>query len=443
MRRREADLQWAPHLLGEGVGGEAGETVTEETAGGLPVAGREVDLQRNMRLVGAGWLLTGLAIGITDYPLKFLLKGELALKPSELAGFVALANIPIYIKPLAGILSDAVPLFGTRRRSYLLLGLSSIVFLALMLGFAPHRYGLLLAVYIGFSGLGVVISTVLGGLMVDTALQYSGMGRLSAQRVGIGRFVGLLAGPAGAFLSQYPFRWAMTLCAALYGLLVPLYVKQLREPPTPKSVRSEVLVEVWRQCKTLVRSRTLWTAAGLVALIIAAPGFGTPLLYYQVDVLKFSKADLGVLSLIGGVFGMAGAALYAFCCRRVPLWKLLTISIVVHVVGTLFYLGYRSFPAAIVISAIEGIAQTLAILPLYDLAARATPRGSEALGYSVMMSVWNLTAALSDVAGSYLHDKYHLTILQLVWLNAGTTALILFAIPFLPAALLRRRDGEQ
>ena len=127
---------------------------------------------------------------------------------------------------------------------------------------------------------------------------------------------------------------------------------------------------------------------------------------------------------------------------RVPLWRLLTISIIIHAVGTLFYLGYRSFGSALIITAIEGAAQTLAILPLYDLAARATPRGSEALGYSVMMSVWNLTAALSDLAGAYLHDRFHLSILQLVWLNAGTTALVLVAVPLLPAALMRRRDGE-
>src|SRR3954470_7697505 len=123
-----------------------GDSVIEEpseSADALQAAGQEGDLRRNMRLVGAGWLLTGLAIGITDYPLKFLLKGELALKPSELAGFLALANIPIYIKPLVGILSDTVPLFGTRRRSYLVIGLAWIVITSLALGYSPHRYGLL------------------------------------------------------------------------------------------------------------------------------------------------------------------------------------------------------------------------------------------------------------------------------------------------------------
>src|SRR5205085_913860 len=90
----------------------------------------------------------------------------------------------------------------------------------------------------------------------------------------------------------------------------------------------------------------------------------------------------------------------------------------------------------------DGITGTLAMLPVYDLAARATPRGSEAIGYSVMMSVWNLTNALSDWSGSWLYSRFHLTFKHLVWVNAGTTALVLIAVPLLPAVLLRSRDGE-
>jgi hypothetical protein len=32
---------------------------------------------------------------------------------------------------------------------------------------------------------------------------------------------------------------------------------------------------------------------------------------------------------------------------------------------------------------------------------------------------------------------------HLIWLNAGTTALVLLALPFLPRALIEQRDGEQ
>jgi hypothetical protein len=83
------------------------------------------------------------------------------------------------------------------------------------------------------------------------------------------------------------------------------------------------------------------------------------------------------------------------------------------------------------------------MLPVYDLAARATPRGSEAMGYAVMMSVWNFTNAFSDVTGSWLYGHMGLTFIDLVWVNAGTTALVLVALPFLPGLLMNSRDGDR
>jgi hypothetical protein len=56
--------------------------------------------------------------------------------------------------------------------------------------------------------------------------------------------------------------------------------------------------------------------------------------------------------------------------------------------------------------------------------------------------LWNLTNSLSDWTGSTLFARFGLTFHHLVWLNSGTTALVLLAIPFLPSALLHRRDGE-
>jgi predicted MFS family arabinose efflux permease len=162
--------------------------------------------------------------------------------------------------------------------------------------------------------------------------------------------------------------------------------------------------------------------------------------YYQRDTLKFGLGFIGDLEMILALFGIAGAWIYGRLCFRRNLRSILGWSIVIHAAGTLFYLLYRTPNSAIAITALEGVAQTMAILPLYDLAARATPRGSEALGYCIMMSVWNLTNNLSDWLGSHLYTAYGLTFMNLVWLNAGTTALVLLAVPFLPSVLVDRTD---
>src|SRR2546428_12676125 len=76
-----------------------------------------------------------------------------------------------------------------------------------------------------------------------------------------------------------------------------------------------------------------------------------------------------------------------------------------------------------------------------DLAARARPRGSEGLGFALMMSVRNAALAVSDIFGSWLIERHQVSFFSLVWLNAGTTALVLLAVPFLPRGVVDLRGG--
>ncbi|PNH07798.1 Folate-biopterin transporter 1, chloroplastic [Tetrabaena socialis] len=52
---------------------------------------------------------------------KFYLKDELGASPAQVSLFLALASLPWCFKPLLGFVSDSLPLFGYRRRSYLVL----------------------------------------------------------------------------------------------------------------------------------------------------------------------------------------------------------------------------------------------------------------------------------------------------------------------------------
>jgi Na+/melibiose symporter-like transporter len=390
-------------------------------------------------LLALGWLGTNLGYALADLPFKFLLKEELRLSPPEISAFLALGIFTNYIKPLAGILTDSFPLFGTRRRHYLLWSLALCGVGWLMLSLVPRRYGVLLATYMAMYLMVVFISTTLGGVMVEVGTRFRAAGRLTAERIGMFKAAALMGGPLGGYLASLPFLLTASVVAGAHFALIPLFYFALREPSTAKANR-QVWSDAMGQLRGLVRNRPLLTAAGMICLIAAAPGFGTPLFFHQVDTLRFEKQFIGNLGLIHAVFGLIAAWFYQRVCALAPLKTLLTASIVIHAVGTLFYLGYVSEESVIAITALEGVAQTLAMLPVYDIAARATPKGSEALGYSVMMSVWNFTNSFSDWSGSLLYSAFRLTFHHLVWLNSGTTLLALAAVPFLPMALLRQRD---
>ena len=128
----------------------------------------------------------------------------------------------------------------------------------------------------------------------------------------------------------------------------------------------------------------------------------------QQDLLKLDPRLMGLLPVCAGIGWIVGAALYSRLCRRFPLRLLLVAGIALNGLGTLLYLRYDSAPAAAAIEAVFGVLFSLGALPLYDLAARATPKGSESFGFGLMLSIANIGQfAISDPVGSLLYAHYH------------------------------------
>ncbi len=390
-------------------------------------------------LVNLGWLNTTMALSLNLLPFQFLLKDQLHLDAESLARFLLIANVPIYLKPLAGILVDAVPLFGTRRRHYVVYGFVLAAVFWLLLGLIPRNFGALLANYLVLNLFLTLVSTVLGGLMVEVGQRENQTGRLGSQRQAITQLSGAIGGPMGGLLVKAPFMVTAALCSVAYATAAPVFWRNLREKGNLQANR-DPFREVREQLSKVFASGTLWAATGLIVLVAAAPGFGTPLFFHQSETLKFSSEYIGVLAVIGNGFGGAAAWAYSRMSHRFTLRRLLVVSIVAHGFLTLLYLLYRTPLTAGIVTAIEGVTMAFAILPLYDLAARSTPRGSEALGYSVIQSIWNLATMLSNYAGSWLYSEWNLTFQHLIWINSGTTLLVLLGVPLLPSALIDRSD---
>src|SRR5262249_60872134 len=78
----------------------------------------------------------------------------------------------------------------------------------------------------------------------------------------------------------------------------------------------EVLSNARAQLLNIGTARTMWAAAGLMALFYVAPGFATALFYRQQNELQFSTQTQGFLQLVGGISGIAAAVGYGILCRR-------------------------------------------------------------------------------------------------------------------------------
>jgi hypothetical protein len=394
-------------------------------------------------IIIAGVLATTLAQTqvLARLPLQNLLKNELHADRTANAAFFFWAGLAWYLKPLAGILTDAFPLFGSRRKSYILLSsiLAALSWLALIV--TPHRYRDLLLVVIVINTFMVVTSTAVGGYMVETAQASSGSGRLTAIRQFIQQACFVVNGPVAGYLASIAFGWTAAACGGIMLMLAPVTMLFLREPRQRVDSR-EVLANAKGQLVNIATARTMWAAAGLMALFYIAPGFATALFYKQQNDLHFTTQIQGFLQLISGVCGILAAIGYGFLCRRINLRTLLIGSMLIATAANLGYLFYSSLGPAQAVEGMNGFGYTLAELALMDLAVRSTPAGSEGLGFSIMVSVRNLALFGTDWFGSNLLDHYHLSFSSLVIANSATTLIAVPLVFLLPRLIIAHKDAE-
>jgi predicted MFS family arabinose efflux permease len=276
--------------------------------------------------------------------------------------------------------------------------------------------------------------------LVEAGQRMGATGRLSALRMVVYNFCTLIQGPAGGFVATLGFAWATGANAVLALTIFPITYFYLKEKRVPQQGGAVVLQNAGRQLKTIGRSKNLWLALLFIALFYFSPGFSTPLFYIQTDQLHFSKQAIGNLGVFTGAFAILAAVLYSQLIKRVNIRVLLFVSIALVAIETLSYLFYSNYRHALLIDAQNGFFFGLAEVALLDLAARSTPKGCEGLGYSLILSIRNVALFGADIVGSYLAD-HKWPFAHLVYLNAGTTAIVLVLLPFLPAALMRSRDA--
>jgi predicted MFS family arabinose efflux permease len=420
------------------MGASADEPATPAATSGSSLRGLITVISFGIFVTGFGW--PGI---IGRLPFSLLLKNHLHMSAGRVADFWAIATFAWYVKPLVGFLCDAYPLFGTRRRGYLLFGtvLSGLFWLTFAI--APREYLSFVVVMTLLNLAMVTVSVVVGGLQVEVSQRYGATGRLASLRTALEGVMNLLAGPVGGVLSVCAFGWTAAAGAGVMLSFVPVVAWLY-----PEARGARVNTEVWSvarsHMRTIVRSRAMWGATGLLFLVYLAPGLQTAMLYYQQDVLKFDPRFIGFLQLLQGAGGIIGAAMYGYLCRRVPLRTSLVVGILLSAGSGLLYLGYDSAHAAVLIDSLAALLLTLASLPIYDLASRAAPPGVESFAFSLMMSIRNIAIfAISDPLGSHLYADYHVSFKQLVWINSGSTAAVLLFVPLLPAALLATREGGQ
>ncbi|MEI6200999.1 MAG: MFS transporter [Enhydrobacter sp.] len=370
-------------------------------------------------------------VGIVFQPISFYLK-ETGWTPLDVTAYLALLNFPWVIKPVFGLVSDFVPLFGYRRKSYLviasLVAAVSFGWISRLSDPAEIAPLFLLTAYAMATA-----STLCGALLAENGQKY-GLSNAFVSQQWLWFYIAVMASSfaGGILIQQLGAREALQASAVIAAiapvamLLATLYL--LDEEKTP--INRTELLRTLRSAIAALTSRRLYLAAAFLFLYAFAPGFGTPLYYYMTDGLKFSQSYIGILGSIASAGWIAGALIHRFFLQAMSTQRQLYISIVVGTLSAASFLLLSGEVSAAIVNFANGIALMIATISMLTLAADFCPSRAEGFAFAGLMSVMNLADVFSANVGAFLYDKvFDSNMAPLIIVSAASTAVCVALIP--------------
>eukprot|EP00210_Caulerpa_lentillifera_P000839 g812.t1 len=313
-------------------------------------------------------------VSLSTLATSYFLKDSLLQSPAQVELVEGFGNIPWVVKPIYGFASDSIPLFGYRRRSYLIL------------------CGLLISAELGTAFSDVVVDSIvverLRGKPQETAASLQVICWASRAVGGIisAYYSGYIVdhfGPRVVSRTVACFPSLITISSflvkerKLHDPLTP--VKQLQSSSGVSRFSNKITSVLWTQSKSLwsaFSQRRIYLPALFVFLYQVAPNVSSAMLFYETNELHFTPEFMGKVALIGQIASLLGVGVFNFFLKSVALKKFILISKINR--------------------------DQVAFMPRLVLAARICPEGVEATLFALIMSIYNGGAVASSSMDAWL-----------------------------------------
>jgi folate/biopterin transporter len=393
-------------------------------------------------------------LGLARLAVSFFLKDDLGLSPAQMGALTGIAAIPWIIKPLFGFLSDGLPLFGYRRRSYLilsgLLGSLSWLVLATMVN---SVWGVTLTLLV--TSLSVAVSDVIADSVVVERAQQESMskaGSLQSLTWGTAALGGLITAYfSGLLLEQISTRTIFVITAC-FPLLVSFSAFLIgEEKPALPSLKNP-LANTKNQLQQLgqtIRQKSILLPTIFIFLWQATPSADSAFFYFTTNELGFEPEFLGRVRLVTSLAGLIGIGLYQKFLKTIPFrpmlgWCtviscLLGFTSLILVTHSNRAIGIDDHWFSLGDSLVLTVIGQVAFMPVLVLSARLCPKGIEATLFALLMSIWNLAGLTSQELGALLTHWLGVTetnfdyLAPLIIITNLTTLLPLLLLNWLPA----------
>ncbi|AFZ26641.1 folate/biopterin transporter [Cylindrospermum stagnale PCC 7417] len=395
-------------------------------------------------------------LGLARLAVSFFLKDELLLSPVQVSALLGIVALPWMIKPLYGFVSDGLPIFGYRRRPYLVL--SGILGAAAWLSLATIVHtSWAAAIAIALGSLSVAVSDVIvDSLVVERARAESlaSAGSLQSLCWGASAIGGLITAYFSGLLLEHFTTRTVFWITALFPLIVSAVAWLIAETPISKDDQDSdqtnfpTLKHQLRQLRQAIAQKAIWLPTAFIFIWHATPSADSAFFFFTTNELHFAPEFLGRVRLVTSFASLIGVWLFQRFLKTVPFrvifgWSIvlstaLRMTTLLLVTHTNRLLGIDDHWFSLGDSLILTVMGQIAFMPVMVLAARLCPSGVEATFFALLMSVLNLGGVVSQAFGALIMHWLGITAtnFELLWLLVLianlTTLLPLLFLNWLP-----------
>jgi folate/biopterin transporter len=399
--------------------------------------------------------------GISKIAISFYYKDVLNLSPLQLTIITCITAIPWIIKPLYGFISDCYPLFGYKRKSYLILSslLGSISWVIManfvsLINIGQMETGIITLIYsvyfVTLSFIGLGISEVLvDAIAVNKLIEKKNKSSIQTIFWVSSSLGGIISSYfSGYFLQKHGIAFVFYLSAVI-PLITAVISVFLKEPLNYKIqyMRVDILqllkIKIKKIFNTLSQKIILYPLLFLILLNLM-PKIGTALFYFEVNKLGFQPEFFGMIGVASSISSLIGIVLYnqklkssppctilKWTCIIGSILGMLPLMLVTHVNRLI---GIPDAWFSILDDIALSIFSQIIIMPILVLATQICPPGVEGMLYATITSANNLSNNIGKLLGGILTNMLGVTkdnFTNLPWLIVITNLFGLVPLIFL------------
>lgn len=389
-------------------------------------------------------------LGLARLAVSFFLKDELLLSPAQVSALLGIVALPWIIKPVFGFISDGLPIFGYRRRPYLILsGILGTVSWISLATIVHTTWAATLAIALG--SLSVAVSDVIvDSLVVERARVESqgAAGSLQSLCWGASALGGLITAYFSGMLLEHFTTRTVFLITASFPLLVSGVAWLIAETRISKNTtdnqNSLNTKHQLQQLRQAITQKAIWLPTAFVFVWLATPTADAAFFFFSTNELHFQPEFLGRVRLVTSAASLIGIWIFQRYLKSVPfrvifawstvLSSALGMTMLLLVTHTNRALGIDDHWFSLGDSLILTVMGQIAYMPVLVLAARLCPPGVEATLFALLMSVSNLANMVSYEFGAIIMHWLGITEtnFELLWLLVIITNLsTLLPLPFI------------